>query len=82
MWCRENNLLLNTTKTKELIIDFRRKGTNIRPLFIIGDCVERVSEFKFLGIHIEDNLTWSINTSSVIRKARQRLHFLRKLLPP
>ena len=22
-WCRDNNLVLNTTKTKELIVDFR-----------------------------------------------------------
>ena len=26
-WCRENNLVLNTTKMKELIMDFRRKKT-------------------------------------------------------
>ena len=25
-WCTENNLLLNTTKTKELIVDFRKKS--------------------------------------------------------
>jgi hypothetical protein len=36
VWCTENNLILNTTKTKELIIDFRRKKTDIQPLFISG----------------------------------------------
>ncbi|KAK3571582.1 hypothetical protein QTP86_014551, partial [Hemibagrus guttatus] len=36
--CRENNLLNNTTKTKELIIDYRRKETDITPLYISGDC--------------------------------------------
>ena len=25
-WCRENNLLLNASKTKELIVDFRRNS--------------------------------------------------------
>ncbi len=40
MWCIENNLALNITKTKELIIDCRRKKTDIQPLFINGDCVE------------------------------------------
>ncbi|ONI45395.1 hypothetical protein AN641_04260 [Candidatus Epulonipiscioides gigas] len=24
-WCTENNLLLNVSKTKELIVDFRKK---------------------------------------------------------
>ncbi len=40
VWCIENNLALNITKTKELIIDCRRKKTDIQPLFINGDTVE------------------------------------------
>ncbi|KAK3556718.1 hypothetical protein QTP70_015089, partial [Hemibagrus guttatus] len=78
-WCRENNLLLNTTKTKELIIDYRRKETDITPLYISGDCVERVADFRFLGVQIEDCLTWSTNTSELLKKAQQRLYFLRAL---
>ncbi|KAF7650926.1 hypothetical protein LDENG_00118780, partial [Lucifuga dentata] len=35
-WCSVNNLTLNTTKTKELIIDFKKHNTNLRPLFING----------------------------------------------
>ena len=75
-WCRENNLVLNTTKTKELIVDFRRKKTeNIQPLCISGDYVESVSDFRFLGIQIEEDLPWSANTSVTIKKAQQRLYF-------
>ncbi|KAK3548896.1 hypothetical protein QTP70_021243, partial [Hemibagrus guttatus] len=44
VWCRENNLLLNTSKTKELVIDYRRKKTDIIPLIISGDCVEKVAQ--------------------------------------
>ncbi len=33
----------------------------------------------FLGIHMEDNLTWSVNTTNVNKKAQQRLYFLRIL---
>ena len=47
-WCKANNLLHNTAKTKELIIDYRRKKTEITPLFISRDCVERVAYFQFL----------------------------------
>ena len=35
-WCSENNLILNTSKTKELIIDFRRNKKNIRSVWING----------------------------------------------
>ncbi len=41
--------------------------------------VERVSSFKFLGTHILEDLTWTTNTSSLVKKAHQRLFFLRTL---
>ena len=78
-WCRENNLALNISKTKELIIDFRRKQTDIQPLVINGDEVERASNFRFLGVHLDDDLTWNTNTSATVKKAHQRLYFLRVL---
>ncbi len=49
----------------------QKEKTDIQPLFI--------SDFRFLGIHMEDNLTWSVNTTIIIKKAQQRLHFLRIL---
>ncbi|KAK5892697.1 hypothetical protein CesoFtcFv8_013051 [Champsocephalus esox] len=78
-WCAVNNLLLNSIKTKEIIIDFRRTSIDHAPLYINGDCVERVLSFKFLGVHISQELTWSTNTTAVIKKAQQRLYFLRLL---
>ncbi|KAI3369658.1 hypothetical protein L3Q82_024504, partial [Scortum barcoo] len=79
-WCADNNLLLNTSKTKELIVDFRKvKRETHDPIHINGMAVERVSSFKFLGTHISENLSWTTNTSSLIKKAHQRLFFLRTL---
>uniref|UniRef100_A0A3Q3GWF6 Reverse transcriptase domain-containing protein n=1 Tax=Labrus bergylta TaxID=56723 RepID=A0A3Q3GWF6_9LABR len=79
-WCADNNLLLNTSKTKEIIVDFRReRGSTHNPIHINGMAVERVSSFKFLGTHITEDLSWSTNTSSLVKKAHQRLFFLRTL---
>ncbi|KAK3508864.1 hypothetical protein QTP70_010719 [Hemibagrus guttatus] len=73
-WCADNNLLLNISKTKELIIDFRReKGRTHDPIHINGMAVERVSSFKFLGTHISEDLSWTTNTSSLVKKAHQCL---------
>ncbi len=41
--------------------------------------VERVNSFKFLCIHITEDLTWSAHTDAVLKKAHQRLFFLRLL---
>lgn len=56
----------------------RRNKTTIPPLAISSDWVKRVSSFWFLGLETENNLTWSVNTTIIIiKKAQQRLHFLR-----
>ena len=45
------------------------------PIYINGAEVECVP----LGVHISDNLTWSLNSSILIKKERQCLYFLRSL---
>ena len=79
VWCSDNNLSLNTTKTKELILDYRRQSADPAPLHINGDCVKKVHIFKFLGTHLTDDLSWSADTSETVKKAQQRLLFLRVL---
>ncbi|KAI4901982.1 hypothetical protein NFI96_008400 [Prochilodus magdalenae] len=78
-WCRENNLSLNVSKTKELIVDFRKQERVHTPITINMAAVERVSSLKFLGVHITEELTWSEHTTRVVKKAQQRLFFLRQL---
>lgn len=78
-WCENNNLILNISKTKELVVDFRKRATPLLPLFINGEVVERVTCFKFLGTTIHQSLSWELNTSLIISKCHQRLYFLRQL---
>uniref|UniRef100_A0A8C5AV64 Reverse transcriptase domain-containing protein n=1 Tax=Gadus morhua TaxID=8049 RepID=A0A8C5AV64_GADMO len=78
-WGSANYLQLNTSKTKVIIIDFRRHSPAHAPLHINGDCVERAPSCKFLGTYISQELSWSINTTAIKKKAQQRLHFLRIL---
>lgn len=48
--CGVNNCDLNASKTKELIIDFRKHKMEHTSLYISGVCVERVPVFRFLNI--------------------------------
>jgi hypothetical protein len=49
------------------------------PIHIDGTAVEKVESFKFLGVHITDNLKWPTQTDSVVKKAQQHLFNLRRL---
>ena len=55
-WCGDNNPSLNVNKTKEIVIDFRKRKGEHAPVYINGDEVERVESFRFLGGQITNNL--------------------------
>lgn len=72
VWCANNNLALNTQKTKELIVDNlqTRKGYTHTPIYTDVAKVERATSFKFLGVHICKDLSWTLNTATLIKKAQ------------
>ncbi len=79
-WCQDNCLSLNVSKTKELIVDFRKRHLlPCTPLMISGTPVERVSSFKYLGVNISEDLTWTTHIQTLVKKARKRLYHLRQL---
>jgi hypothetical protein len=59
--CDQEGLLLNVNKTKEMLIDFRRKPTTMTPLTIKGEDIEKCETYKYLGLTISDDLTWNKN---------------------
>jgi hypothetical protein len=65
VWCQDNNLSLNVNKTKELIVDYRKRRAEQVPININGAVVERVESFKFLGVYITNKLSRSKHTKTV-----------------
>lgn len=79
MWCEQNYLKLNVTKTKELIVEFRRSRTPVTPVSIQGVDVDIVEDYLYLGVHIDNKLDWVKNTTALYRKGQSCLYFLRWL---
>lgn len=48
-----------------------------RPISVGGETEEVIQSFKFLEVHISQDLSWATNTSSVSKRSAQRLCFLR-----
>ncbi|XP_053713176.1 uncharacterized protein LOC128754516 [Synchiropus splendidus] len=78
-WCSNNNLELNAQKTVEMIMDFRRVKAPPSPLMLAGLSIPIVGSFCFLGTTITEDLKWEPTIRSLIRKAQQRMFFLRQL---
>ncbi len=56
VWCSLNNLELNTLKTEEMIVDFRRTPPALPPITIMNSTVMTVESFRFLGRTIYQDL--------------------------
>lgn len=78
-WCDRNYLELNVSKTREMIIDYRKNRVEPDPIVIKGKGVERVQTFKYLGVVFDSSLSWKHNTDAIVKKTNTRMYCLRKL---
>ncbi|KAK3507557.1 hypothetical protein QTP70_028453 [Hemibagrus guttatus] len=67
------------TPKKKQAQDFRRNTPALPPLTIMNSTVPTVESFRFLGTTISQDLKWDTHIDSIIKKAQQRLYFLRQL---
>jgi hypothetical protein len=52
VWCQDNNLSLNIRKSKELIVDYRKRRAEHAPIHIKGSVMEQVDRVKFLSVQV------------------------------
>ncbi len=85
-WSTRNNMILNTDKTKEMLVNFGRKTPSFPPIQVDGQNIESVRSFKLLGVIFNNKLTWTDHVESICSKAARRIYFLcllkRAGLPP
>ena len=86
-WLCINRLSLNIKKTKYIL--FHNKNKNIDHILpdicINNNMVERVSQFNFLGININENLNWNSHLDQMCTRVSKSVGILNKLkqfLPP
>lgn len=77
-WANENDMEINTTKTKEMILGPLARS-NLPFLSTPTGTIERVTSFKLLGLQIDASLSWANHTTIIIQKASRRLYFLKQL---
>jgi len=81
-WSLLNHLSLNTNKTKLMLISCSKRYSQCPHILLDGIELEQVSHFKYLGVLISADLTWSKHIMSVTCKAHQLLGYIFRPFSP
>ena len=75
----KNDMKLNQTKCKDMIISFALEHPKLDPIFIEEHELVPVSLAKILDMYISVDLKWNTHITHMVIKASKRLYFLRLL---
>ena len=81
-WLRQNKLSLNTAETEYMVVGHKRQTNHIPgPLEVNvnGQPIKRAQQVKYLGIMVDENLTWNEQYKSLKGKIQNALSSLWKL---
>ena len=77
LWFNANKLSLNVSKTNFILFCGKKKVDDIG-ILINNENIERVYSTKFLGIHIDSNLSWKQHITILKGKLSKCLYILYK----
>ena len=76
-YCSNNFLELNVKKTKEMVIDYRKSNNVPSVVSINGSMVERVDTYRYLGVVIDNRLSWHEHVEALSKKLSPRMYCMR-----
>ena len=83
-WLSHNKLTLNLDKTKCMILGSRQKTSKNKIDIALNDSdgvttkIDETTTFKYLGVWIDQNLSWNTHLDFICGKISQRLGILRR----
>jgi len=67
LWASQNDMKINTNKTKELVLGPWGQH-NLTSLETGQGIIERVHQFKLLGIYLDSTLTWTTHIDYITKR--------------
>lgn len=71
-------LVIHTSKTEEIIFG-STSDIHIMPVFIHNEKIRQVKKYKYLGVMIDDMLSWKDHIDTLCKRTKQRIYFLSRL---
>ena len=78
-WTNEKKMLINTNKTKYMIMNFTKNSQFSTRLSIDGTLIQQITQTRLLGLVLEDSLSWQANTNHIVKQAYKRMSILQNL---
>ena len=78
-WTKENEMALNTEKTKYMVINFTKNYQFSTRLTLGQTKLEEVTECRLLGVTLTNQLKWHKNTENLVKRANTRMIILHRL---
>ena len=82
-WCKNNGMVLNTTKTKIMLITTRQKRLHITKeeieLTYNQQTLNHISEDKILGVQVDDHLLFSSHIDKTAKKITSNIWLLSRI---
>lgn len=79
-WCQKNGLKLNTDKTYAIQFTTKNKSINCSPLiWTEGGSIQSVDGVRFLGITVDQKLTWGLHGDMINSKLSSYCYMIRNV---
>lgn len=75
-WCNDSLMTLNNNKCKVLRVS--RTASNPPAYQLNNTILESVTSYRYLGVHITSDLTWSLHINHIVNNANRTLGYLRR----
>lgn len=78
-WSQMDNLVISQTKTKCMfVVEKRLRNLNIS---LNGSIIDQVKSHKLLGIHLDQDLNFDIQTEFLCKSLSKKIGFLKHIGP-
>ena len=79
-WMQNNSLFIHQGKTECVLFGTGPRLATVRNFSVSvgGHSIKRVSEFKYLGVLLDENLSWTAHVNYLTSKAGKRLGMLNR----
>ena len=83
VWCRRNQLTVNTSKTKCMLFGSKRflDVRKLPKITLSGNIIQFVENFKYLGVILDNKLNFRPHAQNIYKLASHKIYVLLKIRP-